>query len=108
MAKNGRPEPKIAGTMLTTTWSISPSAMAWPPIWPALTSTSRSPANSRAAAMPSSTLPQNVNGAVPACSQSSAGRWVTTKTCSPAAGMPSQPFVRSNSRRPMTTHATSR
>ena len=39
MAKNGRPEPNTAGTRVTTTWSISPSASAWPPIWPAATST---------------------------------------------------------------------
>jgi hypothetical protein len=33
---------------------------------------------------------------------------VTTKTCSPAAGLPFQPLVRSNNRRPMTTAAMSR
>jgi hypothetical protein len=53
------------------------------------------------------TLRTNVNGAVPACSQLAGGSWVTTKTCSPAAGLPFQPFVRSNSRRPMITQAIS-
>ena len=46
--------------------------------------------------------------AVRACSQSVGARWVTTKTCSPTAGLPFQPLVRSNSRRPMTFAATLR
>ena len=56
--------------------------------------------------MPASTLSTNVNGAVPAYSQSVGGSWVTTNTCSPAAGLPFQPLVMSNTRRPMTFAAT--
>jgi hypothetical protein len=93
---------ETTATRLTTTSSISPSMSAWLPICPPATSTSRSPANSLAAAIAFSTPSTNVNGAVAKCSQSVGGRWVTTKTCSPAAGLPFQPFVRSNSRRPIT------
>ena len=42
-----------------------------------------------------------MNGAVSAYSQSVGGRWVTTKTWSPAAGLPFQPLVMSNTRRPI-------
>jgi hypothetical protein len=44
--------------------------------------------------MAASTLSMKVNGALSACSQFAGGSWVTTKTCSPAAGLPSQPLVR--------------
>lgn len=47
----------------------------------------------------------DVNGAVGWISRFVGGSWVTTKTCSPAAGSPPQPFVMSNTRRPMTTAA---
>ena len=70
---------------------------------PAVTETSRSPANARACSTAPRTLSTKVKGAVSVNSQSWGGWWVTTNTWSPAAGTPFQPLVKSKRVRPMTT-----